>query len=80
MSKQKYLPKHDFLKSLGFEEKRENSGHPYGIWHERYVNMNMKLSVCAFSDFTLDIDGAMEDSISIKFENDNQLIEFINSF
>ena len=80
MAYKNYRPSFEFLKSLGFEEKSDKSGHPYGVWHELPLNDNMQLSVCAFSDFSIDITDAIEDDIPVLFECDEQLVEFIKSF
>lgn len=76
----KYRPNKEFLESLGFKEKSDSSGSPYGVWHEIDLSSNLKLSVCCFSDFNLEVKDSFTEIISIQFECDKQLIDFVESF
>ena len=76
----KYRPHKEFLESLGFKEKSDSSDSPYGMWYELDLNPSLKLSVCCFSDFTLEVKDSIADRISLQFEYDKQLIDFVESF
>ena len=76
----KYRPNKEFLESIGFQEKSDGSDSPYGLWHEVDLNSNLKLSVCCFSDFSLEVKDSIADRISLQFEYDKQLIDFVESF